>query len=87
MNESEENAGGSRPEKPDEPANRPRKPPRFAAYLLLNLGVWVFLALQALLLTQFLQSPRMMVLITLLLGLGFTAVSLFDYLYLRLTRR
>jgi hypothetical protein len=66
----------------------PPRPPRFISYVLLNLGVWIFLILQAALLSALLESEsRMVVLITILLALGFTAVSIFDYVYLRSTRR
>ena len=59
------------------------EPPRFLSYVGLNLAVWAFLVIQAWLLTHFLGSARSLILVALLLALGFSAVSVFDYLWLR----
>lgn len=66
------------------PSPRPRRAPRLRSYIALNLCVWGFLALQAWVLTQALRSARSIVLLSLLEALGFAAVTVFDYVWLRL---
>ncbi|MCH8333448.1 hypothetical protein IIC65_05895 [Candidatus Sumerlaeota bacterium] len=84
--ESEPSTGQApvEPPSPDDPTPSPSRPPRLAGYLGLNLAVWIYLAFQAWILTVLLDSARSIILISGLLGLGFLAVSIFDYLWLRL---
>jgi hypothetical protein len=60
--------------------------PRLLHYVWLNLGVWAFLALQAAILTRTLGSSRTVILLSAVVGLGFLAVSIFDYAWLRFGR-
>ncbi len=70
-----------------EPTDPVRRPPRLLHYLLLNLGVWIFLAAQTWLLSRMLGSARGLILFALLLAIGFLVVSIFDYVWLNLQRR
>lgn len=60
-----------------------RSAPKFLHYLYLNLAVWLFLGVQAVVLARSLGSSQTVLLFTAILGLGFLAVSVFDYLWLQ----
>lgn len=73
-------------EPPDEPM------PGAMSYVRLNLGVWAFLGLCTVLWARLLDRGdgmewRGLWLFSLILAFGFSAVSLFDYLWLRFGRR
>jgi uncharacterized membrane protein len=60
--------------------------PRLLHYFYLNLAVWGFLALQSAILTRTLGSSQTVILLSVVLGLGFLAVCVFDYVWLRARR-
>ena len=68
-------------------APAPRRAPPLLHYAALNIAVWAFLTLQAWLITLLLRSATTVVLLSILLAVGFTAVSVFDYLWLRFGSR
>ena len=72
---------------PGSQSSRSPLPPRFRSYLALNLAVWVFLAILAWILSEWLGSSHTIILLSVLLAIGFFAVSVFDYLWLRFGRR
>lgn len=77
-----------------------RKPPRARDYLAVVAGVWIYLAIQAAILSSMLRVPplpgggaddvsssRGILMMSILLGLGFAGVCAFDWLWLSATRR
>lgn len=61
-------------------------PPTLGAYLKLNAGVYAFIAATTWLMAMILGSARGLVLFGMLLAAGFSAVSAFDYLWLRMRK-
>jgi hypothetical protein len=64
-------------------ASTRRGAPKLLHYVYLNLAVGFFLIVQAAILARSLGSSQTVILFTAILALGFLAVSLFDYLWLR----
>lgn len=62
-------------------------PPTLAQYAGLNAAVWAFLAAMAWFLAVALGSARSIIMMCIFLGGGFSAVSAFDYCWLRWGRR
>lgn len=59
-------------------------PPAPMAYVKLNIGVYAFILVTTWLMTMILGSSRGLFLFAMILAGGFTIVSWFDYLWLRM---
>jgi hypothetical protein len=70
-----------------EDAPRGAAGPSAWSYVHLNLGVWAFLAVVGFVLAELLGDSRTIALYCALLAIGFSAVSVFDFLWLQWKRR
>lgn len=57
--------------------------PQLRHYMMLNAAAWVFLAFQAAVLIYFLETSRLVYLLTFFLAAGFAGVTTFDYFWLK----